>query len=80
MVAVGDGTFIGRIAGLASGLDSLETPMSKEVTHFVKCISAVAVFFGVSFFIVALCMGYDFISAAIFLIGIIVANVPEGHF
>lgn len=80
VVAVGDGTFIGRIAGLASGLDSLETPMSKEVTHFVKCISAVAVFFGVSFFVVALCMGYDFISAAIFLIGIIVANVPEGHF
>lgn len=54
--------------------------MSKEVTHFVKCISAVAVFFGVTFFIIALSMGYEFIAAAIFLIGIIVANVPEGHY
>lgn len=49
-MAVGDSTFIGRIAGLASGLDSLETPMSKEVTHFVKIISGVAVFFGKLFF------------------------------
>lgn len=78
VVAVGDSTFIGRIAGLASGLDSLETPMSKEVSHFVEWISAMAVFFGVTFFIVALCMGYDFLDAAIFLIGVIVANVPEG--
>ncbi|CAL8075214.1 unnamed protein product [Orchesella dallaii] len=78
VVATGDGTFIGRIAGLATGLDSLETPMSREVTHFVIFISGVAIFFGVTFFIIALSMGYDFISAAIFLIGIIVANVPEG--
>lgn len=33
---------------------------------------------GVTFFIVSLCMGYTFINAAIFFIGIIVANVPEG--
>jgi len=36
VVCVGDNTFIGRIAGLASGLDASETPLSKEVTHFVK--------------------------------------------
>ncbi|ODN05419.1 Sodium/potassium-transporting ATPase subunit alpha [Orchesella cincta] len=79
VVATGDGTFIGRIAGLATGLDSLETPMSREVTHFVIFISGVAVFFGVTFFIIALSMGYEIIAAAIFLIGIIVANVPEGE-
>jgi sodium/potassium-transporting ATPase subunit alpha len=78
VVAVGDGTFIGRIAGLATGMDEVDTPMSREVAYFVKVISFVAVFFGVSFFSISLIMGYQLIDAAIFLVGIIVANVPEG--
>ena len=78
VVSVGDNTFIGRIAGLTSGLDSSDTPMAREVAHFVKLISAFAVLVAVIFFIIALIMGYDWISAALFLIGIIVANVPEG--
>jgi len=41
-------------------------------------ITGVAVFFGVSFFVISLVMGYKIIDAALFLIGIIVANVPEG--
>ena len=77
-MSVGDNTFIGRIAGLASGIDASETPLSKEVTHFVKVISIVVVINGITFFIISLCMGYAWIDAVIFLIGIIVANVPEG--
>jgi sodium/potassium-transporting ATPase subunit alpha len=38
----------------------------------------VAVFLGVTFFILAMVLGYSFLEAAIFLIGIIVAKVPEG--
>jgi len=78
VVSVGDNTFIGRIAGLVSGLDSSDTPMAREVAHFVKIISAVAIFFGLLFFVISLCMGYSFINSALFLIGTIVANVPEG--
>ena len=37
-----------------------------------------AVFLGVSFFIIAFILGYNWLDACIFLIGIIVANVPEG--
>merc|ERR1711863_128078 len=37
-----------------------------------------AVFLGVSFFIIAFILGYHWLDAVIFLIGIIVANVPEG--
>ena len=40
--------------------------------------TGVAVFLGVSFFIIAFILGYDWLDAVIFLIGIIVANVPEG--
>lgn len=37
-----------------------------------------AVFLGVTFFILSLILGYSWLEAVIFLIGIIVANVPEG--
>merc|ERR1712241_724427 len=56
----------GRIAGLASGLEGGQTPIAKEIEHFIHIITAVAGFLGVTFFIIA------------FLLGIIVANVPEG--
>merc|ERR1711953_1570187 len=77
-VNIGDNTVMGRIAGLASGLESGETPIAKEIAHFIHLITAVAVFLGVTFFIIAFILGYHWLDAVIFLIGIIVANVPEG--
>merc|ERR1719464_1841659 len=78
VVNIGDNTVMGRIAGLASGLESDETPIAKEIAHFIHIITGVAVFLGVSFFIIAFILGYNWLDAVIFLIGIIVANVPEG--
>merc|ERR1719384_1773394 len=69
---------MGRIAGLASGLDTGDTPIAKEIAHFIHIITGVAVFLGVTFFIIAFILGYNWLDAVIFLIGIIVANVPEG--
>jgi sodium/potassium-transporting ATPase subunit alpha len=78
VVRTGDRSVMGRIAGLASGLSTGETPIAKEIAHFIHIITGVAVFLGVSFFIIAIVLGYPMIEAVIFLIGIIVANVPEG--
>merc|ERR1719427_1498742 len=78
VVNIGDNTVMGRIAGLASGLASDETPIAKEIAHFIHIITGVAVFLGVTFFIIAFILGYHWLDAVIFLIGIIVANVPEG--
>merc|ERR1712180_398738 len=78
VVNIGDNTVMGRIAGLASGLGSGQTPIAKEIEHFIHIITAVAVFLGVTFFIIAFILGYNWLDAVIFLIGIIVANVPEG--
>merc|ERR1712226_1183424 len=78
VVMIGDHTVMGRIAGLASGLEGGQTPIAKEIEHFIHIITAVAVFLGVSFFIIAFILGYNWLEAIIFLIGIIVANVPEG--
>merc|ERR1719295_1779159 len=78
VVHIGDNTVMGRIAGLASGLSTGQTPIAKEIAHFIHIITAVAVFLGVTFFVIAFILGYHWLDAVIFLIGIIVANVPEG--
>uniref|UniRef100_A0A6I8R9L2 Sodium/potassium-transporting ATPase subunit alpha n=1 Tax=Xenopus tropicalis TaxID=8364 RepID=A0A6I8R9L2_XENTR len=78
VVATGDRTVMGRIATLASGLEVGKTPIAKEIEHFIHLITGVAVFLGVTFFVLSLILGYTWLEAVIFLIGIIVANVPEG--
>jgi len=78
VILCGDNTVMGRIATLASGLETGDTPIAKEIEHFIHIITAVAVFLGVTFFGLSFFLGYNFIQAVVFLIGIIVANVPEG--
>ncbi|NXD62460.1 AT1A1 ATPase, partial [Eolophus roseicapillus] len=78
VINTGDRTVMGRIASLASGLEGGKTPIAVEIEHFIHLITGVAVFLGVSFFILSLILEYTWLEAVIFLIGIIVANVPEG--
>uniref|UniRef100_A0A671TJC2 Sodium/potassium-transporting ATPase subunit alpha n=1 Tax=Sparus aurata TaxID=8175 RepID=A0A671TJC2_SPAAU len=78
VVCTGDRTVMGRIATLTSGLETGKTPIAKEIEHFIHIITGVAVFLGVTFFILSIILGYSWLEAVIFLIGIIVANVPEG--
>jgi len=78
VIRCGDNTVMGRIAALASNVDSGDTPIAQEIEHFIHIITGVAVFLGVTFFILAFVLGYHWLEAVIFLIGIIVANVPEG--
>ncbi|KAK7081039.1 Sodium/potassium-transporting ATPase subunit alpha-1, partial [Halocaridina rubra] len=53
VINIGDNTVMGRIAGLASGLETGETPIAKEINHFIHIITGVAVFLGVTFFVIA---------------------------
>uniref|UniRef100_A0A3Q3SW08 Sodium/potassium-transporting ATPase subunit alpha n=1 Tax=Mastacembelus armatus TaxID=205130 RepID=A0A3Q3SW08_9TELE len=78
VINTGDRTVMGRIATLASSLESGQTPINIEIEHFIHIITAVAVFLGVTFLILSLVLGYTWLEAIIFLISIIVANVPEG--
>uniref|UniRef100_A0A3B4H3M5 Sodium/potassium-transporting ATPase subunit alpha n=1 Tax=Pundamilia nyererei TaxID=303518 RepID=A0A3B4H3M5_9CICH len=78
VICTGDRTVMGRIATLTSGLETGKTPIAREIEHFIHIITGVAVFLGVTFFILAIILGYTWLEAVIFLIGIIVANVPEG--
>lgn len=78
VISTGDRTVMGRIANLASGLKNEKTPIAREIEHFVHFITAFAVIMGFIFFIIVFGMGYHWLDAVIFFIGVIVANVPEG--
>lgn len=78
VVACGDHTVMGRIAGLTARLRPASSPIAIELTHFMKIISIWACCLGVIFGIASMSLGYSIIDSALFLIGIIVANVPEG--
>ena len=71
-------TQIGSIVALTKATDATDTPIHKELKYFIKVISFIAIFLGVSFFLVSVAIGNGVISSLIFAIGIIVANVPEG--
>ena len=71
-------TQIGKIVELTRQTSKVDTPIRKELKHFIKVISSIAIFLGITFFITSIAIGNGHISSLIFAIGIIVANVPEG--
>lgn len=74
----GMNTQLGNIAQLTKTTEEVESPLRKELNHFIKIISAIAITLGVSFFAVSFLTGNKLMASMIFAIGIIVANVPEG--
>lgn len=76
--ATGHNTQIGSLATLTEQTVSVDTPIRRELNHFIKIISSIAIVLGITFFILAFILQDVFLSSLIFAIGIIVANVPEG--
>uniref|UniRef100_A0A0G4FMI8 P-type sodium-transporting ATPase4 n=1 Tax=Chromera velia CCMP2878 TaxID=1169474 RepID=A0A0G4FMI8_9ALVE len=78
VIRCGDDTFMGQIATAAVEGEKPQTQMQIELNRFILIITAIAVVLGLVFFGIAFALGYDWVVAVIFMIGIIVANVPEG--
>ena len=78
VVTIGDDTVMGRIAELAESIEGEETPLSRDLTYFIRFMTWVSFGIGVIFFIIAMVNGFSWHEALIFLIGTLVANVPEG--
>lgn len=78
VVRTGDRTAMGRIAILASGLESNETPLQQDIESFIQMITIVACTFGCSFGLASYFLGFSWVESIVFVISLIVANVPEG--
>ena len=78
VIGTGDRTVMGQIAGLATETSNEATPIAREIAAFIKLISAVAIFLGAAVLAICLAFNFDPIKSVVLMIGIIVANVPEG--
>lgn len=76
--ATGDHTFFGQIASSMTSTERPDTLMKHEIHRLINIMAIVAFTLGIAFFILALLNGYNWLEAIVFMIGIIVANVPEG--
>jgi calcium-translocating P-type ATPase len=77
--ATGMHTQLGRIAALSQNVGSSESPLEREVRRVAWIIALVAVGIGVAFLpLGTLAAGLSFSAAAVFAIGLLVGNVPEG--
>lgn len=77
VIATGDKTMIGRLAGLTTQVTKTETPISKEINHFVHVVTWIAIFCGILFFGLSLIVEPNIVKAFTYLLGIVIANVPE---
>jgi sodium/potassium-transporting ATPase subunit alpha len=76
--ATGLRTEFGRIAHLAAAVEPGLSPLQQEIVKVTHLIALLAAVMGMAFFAIGVSAGMGFWVSAIFGIGIIVANVPEG--
>ena len=62
VIATGDNTVMGRIAMLAMGTRNEQTPINKEIHHFIIVISGIAMFLGLLFFFLNIMIGTPYIE------------------
>ncbi|MDP3092039.1 MAG: cation-transporting P-type ATPase [Nitrospira sp.] len=76
--AVGMHTEFGKIANLTTSVAIGLSPLQKEIITVTRIVAAISLAMGAAFFVIGMGTGLGFWISAIFGIGIIVANVPEG--
>lgn len=76
--ATGDNTELGRIAALAQQGRRQPSPLEKQVKRVARLIALVAVAVGLAFLPIGVFAGLSWGDSALFAIGLLVANVPEG--
>ena len=76
--ATGRRTEFGKIAALSVGVQRPPTPLEIEISRMVRILTVVAVLMGGAFFAYGVALGRPLWVNVVFMLGIIVANVPEG--
>ena len=79
VIRTGNSTYIGHIAETVATAKPAPSPLRREVSRFIKIITVVALCLGLAFFFIGRFVGgLEWIDNVVFVIGIVVANVPEG--
>ncbi len=76
--ATGRRTEFGKVAALSVEVRRPPTPLERQVSRMVRILTVVAVVMGAAFFAYGVAIGRPLWVNVVFMLGIIVANVPEG--
>jgi len=76
--ATGLRTEFGKIAHLSQSIKPPPSPLERETSHMVGVLTVIATVMGFSFFLYGILTGRGLWVNLVFMMGIIVANVPEG--
>ncbi|PIW26540.1 MAG: haloacid dehalogenase [Rhodospirillales bacterium CG15_BIG_FIL_POST_REV_8_21_14_020_66_15] len=76
--ATGFRSQFGRIAMLSRDIPRTVSPLEAETAHMVRVLTVIAVAMGLAFFAYGVVTGRSLWVNLVFMMGIIVANVPEG--
>ncbi len=76
--ATGFRSQFGRIAMLSREIRRKPSPLERETRHMVRVLTIIAVAMGLTFFAYGVFSGRSWWVNLVFMMGIIVANVPEG--
>ena len=76
--ATGMRSEFGKIAALTTTVETEFSPLQQEIIKVTRIVGVISLAMGATFFVIGVSTGLGFWISAIFGIGIIVANVPEG--
>ena len=76
--ATGSNSAFGKIAKLTQATKDSISPLQMEIAHVSRIVAGLSLALGLIFFFIGHAIGLPFWANFIFVIGIIVANVPEG--
>ncbi|WP_419174738.1 cation-translocating P-type ATPase [Desulfosediminicola sp.] len=76
--ATGIRTEFGKVAHLSQTIRRVRSPLERKTAHMVRVLTIIACTMGGSFFLYGLLTGKPLWTNLVFMMGIIVANVPEG--
>jgi len=76
--ATGLRTEFGKVAHLSQAIRRQVSPLERETAHMVRVLTVIAVIMGLVFFAYGVSRGRPLWVNLVFMMGIIVANVPEG--
>jgi potassium/sodium efflux P-type ATPase len=78
VVATGDGTEIGNIAGMLREVTTLSTPLTRRLAQFSKVITVVILAFSILLVIGGTLIGYDVMEMFMAAVALAVSAIPEG--
>jgi sodium/potassium-transporting ATPase subunit alpha len=76
--ATGERTQFGQVAALSRDIRRPPSPLERKTAHMVRVLTVIAVAMGGTFFLYGVFTGQSLWINLVFMLGIIVANVPEG--